>query len=173
MPQVGHSLGFAVRASADPSLLPRHSCRQPISKTYIFALGAFEPTDDELAEATGVVEEDKDDPMDDVDDEGDLKDFIVRDHESEDEDGSKPHKKVKQPNRRIIQDSDDESEAEEAAAPTSKKSKGKGKGKQESKDLPEWMRSQEPSTKMLWALEEIKRLDSEYVNVRWPFTRRR
>lgn len=100
---------------------------------------------------------------DDIDDDGDLKDFIAKDDEvDEDDEDEKPSslKKVKQPNRRIIQDSDDESEAEEEKP--SKKDKGKGKEKVGPVELPSYMEKQEPSTKMKWALAEVQRLDAEF-----------
>ncbi|ORY40897.1 SNF2 family N-terminal domain-domain-containing protein [Leucosporidium creatinivorum] len=147
----------AIKYKADQRPCP--SCRQPISKTLTFSLSAFEPTDDELSEATGI-------PMDvdeDIDDDGDLKNFIAKDDEmDEDDEDDKPSssKKVKQPNRRIIQDSDDESEAEEEKP--SKQDKGKGKEKAGPVELPSWMEKQEPSTKMKWALAEVQRLDAEF-----------
>jgi SNF2 family DNA or RNA helicase len=100
---------------------------------------------------------------DDIDDDGDLQGFIAKDDEmDDDEEYGKPlPKNVKQPNRRIIQDSDGESEAEEEEKP-SKKDKGKGKEKAAPVELPDWMAKQEPSTKMKWALAEVQRLDAEF-----------
>lgn len=100
---------------------------------------------------------------DDIDDDGDLKDFIAIDNEmDEDDEYGKPlSKKVKQPNRHIIQDSDDELEAEEKEKP-SKKDKGKGREKVAPVELPDWMAKQEPSTKMKWALAEVQRLYAEF-----------
>ncbi|GJN91484.1 hypothetical protein Rhopal_004507-T1 [Rhodotorula paludigena] len=129
-------------------------CRQPFGKKDLFPLDAFEPTDEEICTATGL-----DIDMDEDDDDDTLGGFIVADDEDDDAfaDSVKKKKKPKQPNRAIVQDSDDEqSEAEEEPAP-SRKEKGKGKKKEKTALELDWMAKQEPSTKMIWALTEIER----------------
>lgn len=127
------------------------------------------------------------------DDEDDtLGGFIVPDNEEDDDDFGKSvsKKKPKQPNRAIIQDSDDEeqaqqSEAEEEPAPR----KNKGKGKQKEKPVYElkfikevrWAsflagpfadvtvgEQQEPSTKMIWAEKEVERMLKENTDGAFP-----
>ncbi|GAA5891117.1 hypothetical protein JCM6882_006429 [Rhodosporidiobolus microsporus] len=125
-------------------------CRQPIGVKDIYTLQAFEPSDFDLTVASGKkVGSGKDDDEDDT-----LGGFIVNDDEESDDEVKSSKKKTKapsQPNRRVIQDSDDEhSEAEEVPEPSSSRSKGKGKQKEKSALEVEFMKSHEPSAKMLW-----------------------
>lgn len=154
-----------------------HSCRGPISDTFIFALSAFEPADEEVLASA-----ERDVDMDDLlggkgkgkDEADDLNGFIVPDGQEDDSDEEEdlPVLKVKvQPNRPIVQDSDDEDEPIVSTAPA--KDKGKGKAREEESsssrgrkskkktELPEWQSKQEPSTKMKWALEELNRCREE------------
>lgn len=119
------------RASADD----RPSCRQAISPAGLFALAAFEPSEAELLELTGVKEIEKGD--DDAEDAG-------------------PVHFMKQKNARVVQDSDDEEEAVDANEKDVKNKKGKGKGKAIEED--NWSKAQEPSAKMRWLLVEIERV---------------
>ncbi len=143
---------------------------------------AGEPDSDEEDAA-----EDNEDPT--------LGGFIVDDDKSSDSDfepvnfkskGKAKAKAPKQPNRAVIQDSDDDEvdeleEAEEVVEvsddedrPRNKaKSKGKGKmsagpkidekmtAKEKKRAQAKWRADQEPSTKMLWVLAEIRRLQRE------------
>lgn len=143
----------------------------------LYNLAAFEPTDEEICLATG-----QDADMDDGDDVDEtLGGFIAPDGDvdadEDDDDFGKAvlKKKPKQPNRAIIQDSDDEdaqqSEAEEEYAPKAFKGKGKEtddktekkKKKKKGRTMQElqWMREQEPSTKMLWVMSELERMFKE------------
>ena len=116
-----------------------------MSKATCFQLAAFQPTDEQVATATGVVEE-ADEPEDEV----------------------VAPKAAKQNNTRVIVDSDDEAEASEARkSPAISSNKA---GKQKEKEKPEdkvkepkqnWAEAQEPSTKMRWLLEEIRRIEIE------------
>ncbi|GAA5877102.1 hypothetical protein JCM16303_006167 [Sporobolomyces ruberrimus] len=145
-------------------------CRSPVGEKDLWPLEAFEPPDETLADKLGTKME-VDDDEDDADEKGDLDGFIVNDDDDEYEDRSIKKKAPKQPNRAVIQDSDDEddgllaSEAEEDFASESrKKDKGKGKviGKAEAKKIRQiWMKKQETSTKMLWCLAELERLQAE------------
>ncbi|GAA5972276.1 hypothetical protein JCM11641_002387 [Rhodosporidiobolus odoratus] len=129
-------------------------CRQPVGLDELYNLAAFEPSDFELATATGHDEMAVDDNEDDT-----LGGFIVNDDEEDDamSFGGKEKKKAPiQPNRRVIQDSDDEhSEAEEVPEPSSS-SKKKGKAKEKSALELDFMQNQEPSSKMTWVLEKIQ-----------------
>lgn len=100
----------------------------------LFPLNAFEPTDEEICTVTGL-----DIDMNEDDDDDTLGGFIVADDEDDDAFANSVKKrKPKQPNRAIVQDSDDEqSEAEEEPAP-SKKDKGKGKKEKTALEL-DWM----------------------------------
>lgn len=102
-------------------------------------LGAFQPTDEEIAEETGVADEE--DPEDAV-----------------------APKAAKQHNQRIILDSDDDEkdDVKPGVLKISKKKAGKQK-KVESDDEDDWSKRQEPSTKMIWLLDEIKRVNEESV----------
>ena len=120
----------------------------------IFALSAFEPTDAELG--TG-----EDEEMGDTE----RAKKIVEMNDDDDDDAGPVTSKVKQYNRAIVQDSDDESEEKqqrEADQTMSSKKAGKQKadGKKDKKAIL-WSDGQEPSTKMLWAIEEIKRVRRE------------
>lgn len=126
------------------------SCRQPISKASVFSLAAFEPTEEQIAKATGLAEE-KDDP--------------------EDDDDVPAPRAAKQNNTRVIVDSDDEAEATEArkSPEMSSKKAGKQKEKIEKKEkkikekVENWADAQEPSTKMRWLLAELNRIENELV----------
>lgn len=130
----------------------------------LYDLAAFEPTDEEICTATGQdVVMDEDDDIDET-----LGGFIVPDGDEDDDDfgDAVQQRKPKQPNRAIVQDSDDEdgdvaqqSEAEEEPAPKSAKAKGKKKVK--TAEQIQWVREQEPSTKMLWTMAELERMFKE------------
>lgn len=99
------------------------------ARLQIFKLAAFEPTDEELCTAANM-EIDGEDDEDET-----LGGFIVRDDEEDDDDFGKAvsKKKPRQPNRAVIQDSDDEEHAEQSEAeeePAPRKNKGKGKQKE-------------------------------------------
>lgn len=144
-----------------------------------------------LGSADEVAEEDDDDPTLGgfivKDGESDESDFELVDRKGK---GKAKPKKPKQPNRAVIQDSDDEEDemdeldSEEDSDARSKGKgkgkaidKGKGKGKVMLNDGPKtdkkmsakekkraedkWRADQEPSTKMMWVLSEIRRLEAE------------
>jgi len=133
-------------------------------RSQLFDLAAFEPTDEEICMATGqdLVMDDDDDDVDET-----LGGFIVPDGDEDDDEFGKAlvKRKPKQPNRAVVQDSDDDdqvaqqSEAEEEPAPQSAKAKGKKKVK--TLEQIQWVREQEPSTKMLWAMAELERMFKE------------
>ncbi|GAA5932237.1 hypothetical protein JCM3775_001168 [Rhodotorula graminis] len=147
-----------------PDQRPCPICRGPVGLKDLFDLAAFEPTDEEICSATGqdlVMDED-----DDIDET--LGGFIVPDGDEDDDEFGKAvqKRKPKQPNRAIVQDSDDEdgdtaqqSEAEEEPAPKSANAKGKKKVK--TAEQIQWVREQEPSTKMLWTMTELERMYKE------------
>ncbi|GAA5857003.1 hypothetical protein JCM8547_007910, partial [Rhodosporidiobolus lusitaniae] len=135
--------GAGKKCKADQRPCP--ICRGPVGLKELWTLSAFEPTDFELTTATS-----EDVPMDDDEDET-LGGFMVSD------DDDKPQPKKKQPNRCVIQDSDDEhSEAEEVPEPSSSDKKGKGKKKEKTASEVKRLNDQEPSTKMLWAYEKLE-----------------
>jgi hypothetical protein len=195
---------------------PCPTCRQPISHDECFILDAFEPPDDEVervakggnrlgssskrkrAEAEGDDEDDEEEENADPT----LGGFIVADDKDSESDsdfelvnakgkGKAKAKPPKQPNRAVIQDSDDDEvdeleEAEEASESSdeddfrprfSAKDKGKSKSKgtipagpqidqkmsakEKKRAQAKWRAQQEPSTKMMWVLNEIKRLEEE------------
>lgn len=68
----------------------------------------------------------------------------------------------KQKNRAIVIDSDDDEEESGGGGKDETMSSTKA-GKQKAKELPGWMASQEPSTKLIWLYEEIARVAIEYV----------
>ncbi|GAA5838313.1 hypothetical protein JCM9279_003196 [Rhodotorula babjevae] len=146
-----------------PDQRPCPICRRPVGIKDLFDLAAFEPTDEEICTATG-----QDLVMGDDDVDESLGGFIVPDGEEDDDEFGKAvlKRKPKQPNRAIVQDSDDDddqvaqqSEAEEEPAPAS--DKGKGKKKVKTAEEIRWVREQEPSTKMLWAMAELRRMFEE------------
>ncbi|GAA6022649.1 hypothetical protein JCM8202_005034 [Rhodotorula sphaerocarpa] len=150
---------------------PCPMCRRPFAREEAYHLQAFEPTDEELCVAANMnVEEGRDDE-DDEDADGTLGGFIV-DDDAEDDDGDygtsqkkDKKKKVKMPNRAVVQSSD-ESEAEEESAPTRRTSTSKppqqekGKEKEVAPAQLTWA-EQEPSTKILWAFNELDRMFKE------------
>ncbi|BGP04654.1 hypothetical protein JCM10049v2_000456 [Rhodotorula toruloides] len=136
-------------------------CRQPCGLKDIFKLAAFEPTDEELCTAANMEIDREEDDEDDT-----LGGFIVPDHEEDDDDFGKSvsKKKPKQPNRAIIQDSDDEEQAEQSEAeeePAPRKDKGKGKQKEKPVYELKFIKELEPSTKMIWAEKEVERMLKE------------
>ncbi|GAA5916809.1 hypothetical protein JCM8208_004781 [Rhodotorula glutinis] len=147
-----------------PDQRPCPICRGPVGLKDLYDLAAFEPTDEEICTATGQdVVMDEDDDIDET-----LGGFIVPDGDEDDDDfgDAVQQRKPKQPNRAIVQDSDDEdgdvaqqSEAEEEPAPKSAKAKGKKKVK--TAEQIQWVREQEPSTKMLWTMAELERMFKE------------
>ncbi|GAA5866871.1 hypothetical protein JCM3774_004583 [Rhodotorula dairenensis] len=156
---------------------PCPMCRKPISREEVYHLEAFQPTDEEICTAANL---DADIGNDDDDTES-LNGFIVDDDE-EDDDGeygkapSKKNKAPRMPNRAVVQDSEDDnehSEAEEESAPRRAKDKVKErtqtKGKEKMDDKAKgkavittftWA-EQEPSTKLLWAYNELERMFRE------------
>ncbi|GAA5958411.1 hypothetical protein JCM3765_007868 [Sporobolomyces pararoseus] len=147
-----------------PDQRPCPFCRTPVGESDLYLLEAFEPSDQTLADRLGVEMD-----VDDDDDDDDLGGFIVNDdEEGSEEEGRRIKKKaIKQPNRAVIQDSDDEedfkeaSEAEESDS-ESRKKQAKGKGKAEAKRIRQlYLQKQEPSTKMLWVLSELQTLAKE------------
>ncbi|BGP44657.1 hypothetical protein JCM10450v2_000471 [Rhodotorula kratochvilovae] len=147
--------GADKRCKADQRPCP--ICRQPVGTKDLYDRIAFEPTDEELCTATG-----QDAEMDEEDGDETLGGFIVPDEEDDDEFAKAAKKKApKQPNRAVIQDSDEDepaqqSEAEEELAPKADKGKGKKKVKSVRELL--WMKEQEPSTKMVWVMNELERM---------------
>lgn len=124
---------------------PCPNCRGPISEIMIFNLAAFEPTDEEIAEVTGV----------------DLEKQSIdtgKESDSDDEEEEEAPVKTKKKNRAVIEDSDEEEEKKPEKEKMSEKKAGKQKA---AKELPGWMAQQEPSTKMRWLLEEIRRIEIE------------
>ena len=134
------------------------------------------------AEADRAKKEDHDDDGDET-----LGGFIVQDEQSQDSDyelvdfKGKGKPKPKQTNRLVVQDSDDDEidqldsdEAEQDFVPSSTaKQKGKGKmaagpgvtkkmsAKEKARAEAKWRADQEPSTKMVWVLNEIRRMQEE------------
>ncbi|GAA6004431.1 hypothetical protein JCM10207_000724 [Rhodosporidiobolus poonsookiae] len=157
-PQDDDEGGAGKKCKADQRPCPL--CRQPVGPKELFALEAFEPSDFELTTATGEAMD-----VDDDDDDETLGGFIVDDEDDGPSYGKKGKGKGKapsQPNRRVIQDSDDEhGEAEEV--PELREEKGKGKGKKKEKTALEvgWMKEQEPSAKMKWALDKINEIHTQ------------
>ena len=186
---------------------PCPTCRQPISEEESFLLAAFEPPDEEVervamtgnrlagpSEKAGAEAEVEEEGEEDENADPTLDGFIVDDDKSSESDlgfehvNRKEQAKPRQPNRVVVQDSDDDEvdELEEAGEaiessdeedqPCSK-SKHKGKGKVKVPARPEvgkkmnakekkraearWRAEQEPSTKMMWLLNEINRVREE------------
>lgn len=115
------------------------SCRAPISKTFIFQLDAFEPTEAEIAEQlTGEAM--------DVDEDEVLPKKMVKVVDEDDEEPTDAGPiKVKQNNRAVIRDSDDEEEAEEKEKDEFEDKKPKMSAKKAGKQrapLPGWMAQQ-------------------------------
>ncbi|KAK4057554.1 hypothetical protein OIO90_001199 [Microbotryomycetes sp. JL221] len=133
---------------------PCPSCRAPVSTGMLFRLSAFEPSDEELEPFLAV-------PPSPKKNAGKAKIEAV----SDDEDfGPIVKKKLLQPNRAIIQDSDDDEElptlkqlSDRSKSKRDASTNDKKAGKQKAKELPGWMAEQEPSTKMKWALDEVLR----------------
>lgn len=189
-----------------PDQRPCPTCRGGISTGEVFVLGAFEPLPAKVERAAkngnrlgGPADDDDDAAEEAADDDNEdptLGGFIVGDDKADDSAESdyepvnfngkgKAKAKVKvpkQPNRAVIQDSDDEAEeedelesdfGEEAKPALTRMAKGKGKpmagpnldkkmtAKERKRAEAKWRADQEPSTKMLWVLAEIKRLQEE------------
>ncbi|KAL8286684.1 hypothetical protein RQP46_004212 [Phenoliferia psychrophenolica] len=151
---------------------PCPNCRQPISEDMLFPLKVFEPTDAELEEATGDMNVDSDeersaDEASDSDDD-EMLDFdemlakknakkLAKSKGKGKASSTSLAKAPKQNNRAVIIDSDDEEDQLEPEEISSTKA-----GKQKEKELPGWMASQEPSTKLIWLEQEISRLRDEH-----------
>ncbi|GAA5992067.1 hypothetical protein JCM10908_000725 [Rhodotorula pacifica] len=154
---------------------PCPMCRKPFSREEVYNLQSFQPTDEEICTAANL---DAGIGNDDDDSES-LNGFIVDDDADDDDDdyGKKSQQKKKAPrmsNRAVVNDSEDEqSEAEEESAPPRKKDKEresiKGKGKAKADDKGKGKEAaktftwgdQEPSTKILWAYNELDRMFAE------------
>ncbi|KAI5477304.1 hypothetical protein MNV49_006525 [Pseudohyphozyma bogoriensis] len=137
---------------------PCPNCRAPFSESTYFPLSAFEPSQEEITKEVGVAGEDID--LENSDGEDD-KDELEEKSEDEEEDLPVVSRGPKQKNRARVIDSDDEDEAKEEADKKDQEKAEKKKAKMKELELPDWMASQEPSTKMRWLLEEIQRLESE------------
>lgn len=159
---------------------PCPTCRGPISDVNLFPLTAFEPTTEELEEATGISMEDdkkleaeanaifgegkgkgngkannddRDIDLDNTDDEA------GSDDEEDDGPVRKP-KGVKQKHRAVISDDEEEEEEEEEddddlLSDEDKKPKKKvtmkaSSFKKKKNECPDWMANQTPSTKSKW-----------------------
>ncbi|GAA5965007.1 hypothetical protein JCM8115_005679 [Rhodotorula mucilaginosa] len=147
---------------------PCPMCRKPISREEVYRLEAFQPTDEEICTAANL----EADVGNDDDDSESLNGFIVDDDEEDDDGdyGKAPQKKKKVPrmqNRAVIQSDEDESEAEEEPAPRRvKKNKSSDKGKEKADDKGKVKTTftwgdQGPSTKILWAYNELDRMFAE------------
>ncbi|GAA5925394.1 hypothetical protein JCM10213_008780 [Rhodosporidiobolus nylandii] len=151
--------GAGKKCKADQRPCPL--CRSPVGLNELYKLSAFEPSDFELTTASG-----GDVEMADDDDDDTLGGFIVNDEDEDDSGLSRKDKgkgkAPKQPNRRVIQDSDDEhSEAEEVPEPSSSKAKGKGKKAEKTALELDFMQNQELSAKMLWAESKVNEILAE------------
>ncbi|KAK4694961.1 hypothetical protein P7C70_g8647, partial [Phenoliferia sp. Uapishka_3] len=152
----------AVKYKADERPCP--SCRQPIAEHSLFSRKCFEPTDEEIAEIPGNMDLDDDEARSeeeegntDDDEFLDLDEVVARKEKKKAKaKASASGSKVapKQNNRAIVIDSDDEEEEKDTEASKSGKQKAP-------KELPDWMASQEPSTKMVWLYNEISRVAAE------------
>lgn len=160
-----------------PDQRPCPTCRGPISKQEVFGLVSFEPTAedvDRLVRGRKLLGSPAQTPPFTVKEEGKGKGkgkapievITLDDSDSEDEDGGSasqgrarvPH----QPNRAVIQDSEEDEEVDQLDEdPTPPSVLKKLTAREQARQAAKWRADQEPSTKMMWVLAEIRRLQRE------------